>query len=166
MRFLACLLLLMSASFMAGAHQLKAAVSTVLFNQNSGNIELMHRYFLHDTEHAISQIAGKKADILDNRDDQAKFANYVFERISLKVNGKPLTLVPVGFEVDGKYIWVYQETPIISDVQQITMRNNALRDMWPQQANLVNIEGLGTIRSLHFDGEDDWLSVTISSTEG
>lgn len=35
------------------AHQIKAAITTVLFNQRTENIEVMHRFNLHDAEHAV-----------------------------------------------------------------------------------------------------------------
>ena len=38
------------------AHQLKSSVTTVLFNQRTHNIELMHRFYLHDTEHAVGSL--------------------------------------------------------------------------------------------------------------
>ncbi|WP_462171944.1 DUF6702 family protein [Pseudoalteromonas xiamenensis] len=161
MRLLISLAVLMCTAFNASAHQLKAAVTTVLFNKNSGHIELMHRYYLHDTEHAVGELIGKHADILQNKADQASFADYAFDRIQLEINHKSLKLENVGFEVDGKFLWVYQETPLVTNVTSIRMRNNVLRDIWAEQMNLVNIEGLGSVRSMHFDGQDDWLEVVI-----
>ena len=46
------------------AHQQKAAETTVLFNKNSGQLEVMHRFYLHDTEHAVQKLFDKSADIL------------------------------------------------------------------------------------------------------
>lgn len=165
MRRLISLAMLMGAAFYADAHQLKSAVTTVLFNQHSGHIELMHRYYLHDTEHAIGQLFGRHADIIANKDDQAKFADYVKSNVAIKINSRAIPLSDVGFEIDGQFLWVYQETPFINDVKTIEMQNSVLRDIWPEQMNLVNVEGLGKVRSMHFDGQDDWLSIEFTGVK-
>ncbi|MFC3032583.1 DUF6702 family protein [Pseudoalteromonas fenneropenaei] len=156
--------LLLSASTQVLAHQLKAAVSTVLFNTRSGQIELMHRFYLHDTEHAVEMLFGGQADIFNNRADQEKFAKYVQKRIALNINGEDIDLRPIGYELDGKFLWVYQETSLIAAVHTIKMRHDALRDLWPAQINLVNFEGLGElangkVRTLTFDNDDSWLEL-------
>ncbi|USE71708.1 hypothetical protein CTT31_21750 [Pseudoalteromonas maricaloris] len=157
---LACLLVLISP--LCQAHQLKAAITTVLFNERSGNIEIMHRFYLHDTEHAIESLLSQNADIFNNAADRASFADYVSKHVEIKTGaGKVLPLNLVGAEIDGQFFWVYQETPLFSPITELKMRHNALRDVWSEQVNLVNFEGKGKVRSLHFDGNDDWLSVTF-----
>ena len=58
---------LLFAAFFVSAHQQKTAFSTVLFNPRSENIEIMHRFRVHDAEHAVKQILGKDADIINSR---------------------------------------------------------------------------------------------------
>ena len=83
MRFAAIIFaLLLSAPTMA--HQLKASVTTVLFNKRTNNIELMHRFYLHDTEHAVEHLFDGNADILSNKEDQKRFADYVESHIALQ----------------------------------------------------------------------------------
>ena len=65
------------------AHQLKSSVTTVLFNQRTHNIELMHRFYLHDTEHAVGSLFQGKVDIINNKRDQKRFAKYVESHIAL-----------------------------------------------------------------------------------
>ena len=131
MRFTAIILaLLLSAPTMA--HQLKASVTTVLFNKRTNNIELMHRFYLHDTEHAVEHLFDGNADILSNKEDQKRFADYVESHIALQtLGGKPLELKDVGAQVDGKFFWVYQEVTIPEGIHGIRMSNGALRDLWP-----------------------------------
>ena len=85
------------------AHQLKSSVTTVLFNQRTHNIELMHRFYLHDTEHAVGNLFKGKVDIINNKCDQKRFAKYVESHVALQtLEGEPLTLNYVGAQVDGK----------------------------------------------------------------
>ena len=46
-------LLFFVACGQAVAHQQKIAITTVLFNPRTENIEIMHRFNLHDAEHAV-----------------------------------------------------------------------------------------------------------------
>lgn len=140
------------------AHQLKSSVTTVLFNKRTNNIELMHRFYLHDTEHAVAHLFKGKVDIISNKIDQQRFAKYVESHVALQtLNGEPLPLNFVGAQVDGKFFWVYQEAPIPVKIAGIKMSNGALRDLWPSQVNMVNVEGQGKIKTLNFTQDDTWL---------
>ena len=152
--FIVCFLMTLSSV----AHQLKSSVTTVLFNKRTHNIELMHRYYLHDTEHAVSELFKDRVDIISNKKDQQRFANYVKSHIALQtLDGKPLSLNFVGAQIDGKFFWVYQEAPIPEGIKGIRMSNGALRDLWPSQVNMVNVEGKGKIKTLNFSQDDTWL---------
>ena len=73
------------------------------------------------------------------------------------LDGEPLVLKQVGAQVDGKFFWVYQEAPIPAGIEGIKMSNGALRDLWPSQVNMVNVEGKGKIKTLNFAQDDTWL---------
>ncbi|KPH65612.1 hypothetical protein AMS58_05085 [Pseudoalteromonas porphyrae] len=157
MRFLlvALCFLIAAPSF---AHQLKASVTTVLFNKRTNNIELMHRFYLHDTEHAVEHLFAGNADIISNKKDQQRFAEYIESHVALKtLAGVPLKLRKVGAQIDGKFFWVYQEAPIPQGIEGIRMSHGALRELWPAQVNMVNVEGKGKVKTLHFTQDDTWL---------
>jgi hypothetical protein len=154
----ASLLLLLSGQ--VAAHQLKAAMTTVLINERTGNLELMHRFYLHDTEHAVESLLGGHADLFKSAKDRENFAKYVNRKVALQLADKtPLKLSLIGQEIDGKFFWVYQETKIPAKFSALRMQQGALRDVWSEQVNMVNFEGKGKVKTLHFDGDDDWLTV-------
>jgi hypothetical protein len=150
-----------AATVPAVAHQQKAAITKVLFNPRTGNIEVMHRFYLHDAEHAVRQIFGKDTDIIGTTETQSLFADYVGERFALKNGDVELPLSPVGFEIERAFFWVYQETPMVADINDLTIKHNALRDVWPQQINTVNIEGLDEIKTATFSGSVELKTITI-----
>jgi hypothetical protein len=145
------LLLLLLAAGPLPAHQQKEAITRVLFNPRSGNIEVMHRFLLHDAEHAVKRLRGGDADILGSADDRAYFARYVHAHFSLAdEGGETLPLSPVGNEIEGRFLWVYAETPITPATGSLTVEHTALLDLWPDQVNLVNVERNGVVRSATF----------------
>jgi len=163
LRTFGLLILFTAGAFMvpAVAHQQKAAITKVLFNPRTGNIEVMHRFYMHDAEHAVRQIFGKDADIIGSAETQSVFADYVGERFAL-INGETaLPLSPVGFEIERVFFWVYQETPMVTGIDDLTIKHDALRDVWPQQINTVNIEGLDEVKTATFDGSVELKTIRI-----
>ncbi len=146
-------LLLALGSFSVSAHQQKEAITRVLFNPRTGNIEVMHRFLVHDAEHAMQALFGETANLLASVPDQERFASYVLARFSLlDQDAAPLPLTPVGHELDGKHLWVYAETPVPEHLTGLTITHSALRDIWQDQTNLVNVERDGEVRSAIFAG--------------
>jgi len=159
---------LLFAAFSLSAHQQKTAISTVLFNPRTENIEIMHRFRVHDAEHAVKEIFGKDADIIDSKQTQNLFGSYVHQRFNLFDNDEqPLPLKMVGVELDGKFFWVYQETALSTQptnpnqFDNMTIRHNALRDLWPEQVNTINVEGKGKLQTLTFADSVELLKLTF-----
>ena len=150
------------------AHQQKNAVTRILFNENTGNIEVMHRFFIHDAEHAAGLIFGERQMLAESRESRELFSSYVINRFSIEAsfregNSEVLGLSYVGEEVDGQFLWVYQEIPDQDDITAFTIVNLTLRDVWSDQSNLVNIERDGRIYSLTFDGSAEVLTVKLDA---
>ena len=145
------------------AHQIKAAITTVLFNPRTENIEVMHRFNLHDAEHAVKALFDKHADILDDELTQHAFTNYVMDRFAMLDSGdQPLALKPVGFEVEGKHFWIYQETAQPPKLEGLKIRHDSLRDLWPAQVNTLNVEGNGKLHTLTFADSVTLLEVNFA----
>ena len=159
----AALALLLACS--AVAHQAREAVTRVLFNNRTGNIEVMHRFLVHDAEHAVRDIVGAEADILGSEATRDQFAAYVSERFRMRdQDDNWLELTLVGHEIEGRFLWVYAETPIPEGLEALAMSHNALRDIWPDQVNLVTVERDGNAQSALFAGGTP--SVTIDFDSG
>ena len=141
--------LLLIASTLS-AHQQKEAITRVLFNERSGHIEVMHRFLLHDAEHALQSIDEDGVDIISDPKVQQRFADYVRDRFALSDGaGNPIPLAPVGHEIEGRFLWIYHEAPLIC-VEALQIQHDALREAWPEQINLVNVEHQGTVHSATF----------------
>lgn len=156
-------LLIISSLLLANnswAHQQKMAITRVELNPRSNMLEVMHRFVVHDAEHAVSEIFGKGADIIASTDTQAQFAQYVAERFGIYLpDNTALELTLVGYELDGKHFWVYQETKNPSSLAGLKIVHNALRDIWHAQTNTVNVKIDERINTLTFTDNTEVLSV-------
>jgi hypothetical protein len=143
------------------AHQQKAAFSQLLLNPRTGLLEVAHRFLLHDAEHAVQQLFDSKADIIADPATQQRFADYVVARFAItQADGSDLALEYVGVELDRSFIWVYQEAkPPVSS--PLTISHSALLDVWSGQENMVNIEGLGELKTLYFEAHRDTLTIDL-----
>jgi len=162
--------LVVVASSPSYAHQQKTAVTRLLFNSNTGSLEIMHRLFLHDAEHAANVVFGAKQDIIQSADSRALFGSYVVNRFAVAYDDsaslQELTPIYLGEEIDGQYLWVYQEVPDFATrhsgkAMQLRIINSVLRDVWPDQSNLVNVERGGKIESITFSVGADSLQIAV-----
>ncbi len=157
---------LLAASSIAYAHKIKTAFTIVLFNDRTSNLEVVHRFYLHDAEEAVWQLFDKNVDIIGSEKTQAIFANYVTNSFALKnQTGEDIKLETLGFQNEGGYFWVYQETPLTPSLTKLYIKQNALKDVWPEQFNVVNIEGLDQVYTLNFSDRDEWLSILVKKQE-
>ncbi|MCF2906970.1 hypothetical protein L1285_01255 [Pseudoalteromonas sp. DL2-H2.2] len=146
----------------ATAHQIKAAMTTVLIDPGSAQLEVMHRFHLHDTEHAAEELFGEDTDLFNNESDRARFAQYVDNTVAFKdESGKTIPLTLISGSIDGQFFWVIQRAPVPATLNRLQMRHDALRDIWPAQVNMVNFKTHNTVHTLHFNADDGWLWVNF-----
>lgn len=158
------LVLFLLVSGQAWTHQQKEAITRVLFNPRTGNIEVMHRFLIHDAEHAVRQLRNGEANILGSQDDREFFSGYVHRRFTITdQEHQLLELKAVGHEIEGRFLWVYAETPTPKGIESLVMRHDALRDIWPEQVNLVNVERHGNVKSATFMGGTKTLTIELAS---
>jgi len=148
----------------SSAHQQKEAITRILFNPRTANIEVMHRFLLHDAEHAVKELLSADADILGSETTRQEFADYVYARFSISdQDGHPIRLTPVGNEIEGRFIWVYQEVAIPKTLTALHITHDALRDLWPEQKNLVNVERDGQLKSAYFSGGSREITIELQN---
>ncbi len=154
------LLLALLLALPAAGHQQKESITRVLFNPRTGNIEVMHRFLLHDAEHASRELFGEASDLLGSQADRDRFERYVHQRFVMQDQaGRVIPLAPVGNEIENRFLWVYAESPIPEGLSALTLSHEALRDLWPEQVNLVNVERGQTLKSALFDGGSQEITV-------
>lgn len=142
------------------AHRMPGSLTTIKTNPASGNVEVIHRLHSHDAELGIITASGDRSLTLDRLEGRAHLALYVELRFKLAnvrdgQIGAPLPLETIGAELDGEFVLVYQQ--LTSDLPRVmAVRNDILRDVFPEQVNLVNIAVAGEVHSLVFRDDDKW----------
>ncbi|ABE53701.1 putative orphan protein [Shewanella denitrificans OS217] len=165
LRLMLKLALVLMLSTNALAHQQQETYTNVSFNQRSAMLEVQHRFYLHDAEHAAKRLLDKNSDLMSDPVSREAFAYYAIAKFALQDETKQtLPLNYVGTELDGKYLWVYQETPITDKMQDLWIKMSSLQEIWPLQINHINLEKDKKVTSvrLHASDANQWHKLSFN----
>ncbi|MEM6915331.1 MAG: DUF6702 family protein [Verrucomicrobiota bacterium] len=144
--------------FCAQAHEQKTALTDLLFNERTGNLEIAHRISIHDAEHVLRRLGQKSEDLIHSEEAQSRFAEYVTNEFLLKrKDGTTFDLLLVGQEIEGGHLWVYQEIAIAElDEGSFAIHNSILHDEVKDQVNTVNVRSHSDVTTFIFTaGSED-----------
>ncbi len=161
------LLLVLFTANSSFAHQQKETYISLLFNQRSGKLEVSHRFLLHDAEHGLARVIDGAGDLSVDETTQKLFFDYVQTQFKARTqNDEDIELSPVGYEVEGKYFWVYQEANI-PNTESLKLKHSALHELWPAQTNHINVEKDGWVKSVRIQKKDNyrWQTVNLSKDD-
>lgn len=138
----------------------------MLYNERSGNIEVAQRFDLHDAEHAVQQLFGINADILDSEQTQDEFYQYAVQNFAMfRTDNSQIELENIGYELEGKYFWAYQTATLEPDLRELQLVSSALHDLWSDQVNWVNIKRDGQLQTAVFQATDNHIFVSFDSDQ-
>ena len=156
------LLIFMSTAL---SHQQKQAYTVIKPNTNTGKTEVIHRFYLHDAEHGYSKISGRNIVLSENEEAQNELAEYVVESFQLtSLNGLVVPLYTVGYEAEGRYIWIYQEAQTILPCN-VDVKMTAFHDVWDEHVNQINFEWPEGVKAVRLSSLQDRKSLLIYNCE-
>ena len=136
------------------AHRAQTVLTTVMWNAASSILEVMHRIHAHDAELALQATTGaKQMDITEVR-NQAQAMLYIESHFGLTDGGKKIALQPLGAEIEGEALMLYQECKLSAAPAEMAIDNRILRDVFEGQTNLVNVRLAQRTRTMIFSGSD------------
>ncbi|MEE8370495.1 MAG: DUF6702 family protein, partial [Sphingomonadales bacterium] len=91
------------------AHKYYAAETRIDHNREAGTIAVVNRFFSHDVETALTLMTGSQVVIDENDLLEDLIRELVGAEFSLTVDGKKLPLDWLGAELEGDFLWAYQE---------------------------------------------------------
>jgi len=155
----------LGVAVLAHAHRMPGSISTVKYSTSGERIEIIHRLHSHDAELALASVLGESRISLETLVGRAQLALYVEEhfRLAAFVDGRPgdrLALELIGAELDGEFVLVYQE--FAGELPAaLAIRDDILREVFPDQVNHVNVATGGEVRSVTFSDDDEWQTLLI-----
>jgi hypothetical protein len=157
------LVLLVLLALPTAAHRAPGSLSTIDWNEATGRTEIIHRLHSHDAELGVGEVLRLPQLSVQTIEGRAHIALYAEERFGIEAESGALPLELVGAELAGDYLLVYQEWPGRLPAR-IRLRNDLLRDVFPEQVNQLNINDGGSVRTLVFAGDTEWLAFEFGAT--
>lgn len=136
------------------AHRAQTVLSTVMWNAASSTLDVMHRLHAHDAELCLAAKTGAAQVDITVLQNQARLMLYIEEQFVLTDGGKAMALSPLGAEIEGEAILVYQDCKLAAPPGSLAIDNRILRDVFQGQTNLVNVRLAQRTRTLLFSGGD------------
>lgn len=134
----------------AHAHREKLTLSEVVWNAEAQVIEVSHRVHIDDAQRAMVMAGVLREPNLRRLADQAKFALYVTENFALAGPDADINLETLGAEIEGSYIWVYQQAGLKALPGKIYVDCQILRTVFADQSNHVNVRTSEQVQTLTF----------------
>ncbi len=123
-------------------HPFYVSVTEIRQNEKTKNLEISSRIFFDDLETALEKKYQVKVNILKPENPQKineLIADYLQERLQLRVNGKPVKLKFLGFEIEEEAAWCYLETPQTTPLKRLDIEDAILFEAHPLQQNMVHV---------------------------
>lgn len=139
------------ASISAQAHDAPYVLTSLEWNARTGSLEVIHRLHMHQALDAVA-IDEYGSNFAVKNSSLAAVARYVEDRFRVVgAESASIQLTFVGAEVQGDYLFVYQEAVLDDAPYNLRVRNDILADRHADQVNQVNVTLMGKSRTLIFD---------------
>ncbi len=139
----------------ASAHRSQSVLSSIVWNGSRSRLEVTHRIHTDDVEIGLAKYAslGEVIDLTEIA-NQARLMIYLESHFLISGPAGPIALDPVGVEPLGRELNAYQETLLTEPPTELLIDNRILRDIYPDQTNLVNVRMSNRTRTILFSGRD------------
>ncbi len=146
-----------------GLHPFHVSVIEINHNAADKTLEISCKIFTDDFEKTLAKNYNSKVDLINPPDKNAMdtlVKKYLYSHLSIKANGKPVTLNYIGFENDKEAAYGYIEVSNVPSVSKIDIGTNIMYDMFDDQVNIMHVIVNGERKStkLNFPATEATLS--------
>ena len=136
--------------FLALLHPFFVGVTEVQHNAKDRSLEISIKLFAEDLEKTLSKGNTIPVDLKNPKDSvksNKMVAAYLQTHLQLKVNGRPVQFVFIGYEEERQAIWSFVQVNDVPGVQKLEITNSLLYDAFEQQINLMHVTVNGVRKS-------------------
>lgn len=135
-------------------HPFYVSITSVDFNEPAQRMEISSRIFYDDLETALKDRRGLKIDLINPTDKSVAdslLATYFRSHFRLSVNGEPVPLCYVGYEIDEDVAWCFFEATDVASVESLHIDNRILFEQFSKQSNILHVTAYGKRKSTKLD---------------
>jgi len=141
-------------TFLSFLHPFYVSVTEIEQNRETMALQVSSRIFFDDLERALNRTYKVKTNILrptDRKQVDAMIAAYVTAHLKIRVNGEPVVLKYLGYEIEEEAAWCYFETVKTATVKKLEIRNDILFEQHETQINMMHVTVGGQRKSTKLD---------------
>jgi hypothetical protein len=135
-------------------HPVYVSVTEIIHNSDDKTLEISCKIFADDFENVLTK-KNKTAISLSKPKDKAALDNliaqYLGEHLSLRSDGKTVSLFYLGFEIEEDAVYCYLQANDIATVKKVEAFNTMLHDLNDKQANIMHMTVKGNRKSTKLD---------------
>ena len=138
-------------------HPFYVSITAIDYNEQAHRVEISARIFYDDLEAALKDARDLKIDLINPTDKSATdslLSAYFLDHLRLSVNGKPVSVRYVGYEIDEDVAWCFLEAVNINRVERLRIDNRILFDHFPKQSNILHVTAYGKRQSTKLDNPE------------
>lgn len=110
------------------------STTRVSYEVETGTLTITPRFF---TSH-IDKVVGESSE--GRKIDDEKLKSYLYNNLSVKVNGKPISLTSFSSQTNDKSTRVYLKVDKITDISSLEMKVSFFTEIFDDQRNMVTVE--------------------------
>lgn len=159
MKYFKIFILLIAFPLMSGApaHKFYVSITKIEYVKQKNSLQIIAKIFTDDLEDALQQRYDSSI-LLAGKNESPKvdelLENYLFQKINIKVNGKPVMLKYIGKEYDVDMVVSYIEVKDIKELKTIEIENKVLTEIFSDQQNIIHLKTPKSRRSLILDRDE------------
>ena len=142
MRLVAAVLICLTFASHAHGHAFYVGFSVISYNEETRNLEVIHRLFTDDLARVVTGDPAAPVDAAT----EPRVSAYIQD--VFQIEQVPLSWV--GMEADADMTLIYMESPMAEPPTELTISNTLMFGFFGQQVNAVNMMVGGEIRALSF----------------
>jgi hypothetical protein len=149
------------AGFFAFVHPFYVSVTEINHNPKQQILEVSCKAFVDDMEKTLGKQYKEPVELTKPKDlkkAQQMVGDYLKKHLQLKVDGKPVGLELVGFEVEGASLWSYLQVSGVGAVHKMEITDNILYEMYDSQISILHVQAGGVKKSTRINNPDSYAS--------
>ena len=146
--------ILLSSAGLKDLHPFHVSVVEINHNVADKTLEISCKIFTDDFEKVLAKNYNTKVDLINPTDRKAMDSvvkKYIISHLSVSADGKPGTLVYIGFEKDAEAVFSYVQVENVASVKKIDITNKLMQDMFDDQINIMHVTVNGNRKSTKLD---------------
>jgi len=136
-------------------HPLYISVTEMEYNATDKALEISCKVFTDDFEKGLAKANEAKVDMYNPKDKavlEKQIADYIRKHLIIKVDGKPLTLEYVGYEIEEQSTWSYhQASKLTTAPKKVEVHSSIFYELYDKQINILHMSSGGTRKSTKLD---------------